>query len=98
MSPLWLLNVGDYSSVFQRIDLPILGDSGEYIGQMFAEVKARPSFIIERTINLKSTANSMSGIETLLNLKKFHGERVAPVCDCGPFFDAMATPSAPPSD
>jgi len=29
-----------------------LGILGEYIGQMFMEVKARPSFIIERTINL----------------------------------------------
>ncbi len=30
-----------------------LGILGEYIGQMFMEVKGRPSFIIERTINLK---------------------------------------------
>jgi glycosyltransferase involved in cell wall biosynthesis len=30
-----------------------LGILGEYIGQMFLEVKARPSFIIERTINLE---------------------------------------------
>ena len=30
-----------------------LGVIGEYIGQMFMEVKARPSFIIERTINIK---------------------------------------------
>ena len=30
-----------------------LGILGEYIGQMFMEVKARPSFIIERTINLE---------------------------------------------
>jgi len=29
-----------------------LGILGEYLGQMFLEVKARPSFIIERTINL----------------------------------------------
>ena len=29
-----------------------LGVLGEYIGQMFMEVKARPAFIIERTINL----------------------------------------------
>ena len=32
-----------------------LGSLGEYIGQMFMEVKARPSFIVERTINLKET-------------------------------------------
>ena len=32
-----------------------LGILGEYIGQMFMEVKARPSFIIERTINLEPT-------------------------------------------
>jgi glycosyltransferase involved in cell wall biosynthesis len=31
-----------------------LGILGEYIGQMFMEVKARPSFIIERTITLNS--------------------------------------------
>src|SRR5206468_12849675 len=30
-----------------------LGILGEYIGQMYMEVKARPSFIIERTINLE---------------------------------------------
>jgi dolichol-phosphate mannosyltransferase len=30
-----------------------LGILGEYIGQMFMEVKARPSFIIERTVNLE---------------------------------------------
>jgi len=30
-----------------------LGILGEYIGQMFMEVKARPPFIIERTINLE---------------------------------------------
>jgi glycosyltransferase involved in cell wall biosynthesis len=30
-----------------------LGILGEYIGQMFMEVKARPSFIIERTLNLE---------------------------------------------
>jgi polyisoprenyl-phosphate glycosyltransferase len=30
-----------------------LGILGEYIGQMFMEVKARPSFIIERTINIE---------------------------------------------
>jgi polyisoprenyl-phosphate glycosyltransferase len=30
-----------------------LGIPGEYIGQMFMEVKARPSFIIERTINVE---------------------------------------------
>jgi polyisoprenyl-phosphate glycosyltransferase len=29
-----------------------LGILGEYLGQMFLEVKARPTFIIERTINL----------------------------------------------
>jgi polyisoprenyl-phosphate glycosyltransferase len=29
-----------------------LGILGEYLGQMFMEVKARPTFIIERTINL----------------------------------------------
>jgi len=32
-----------------------LGILGEYIGQMFMEVKARPSFIVERTINLERT-------------------------------------------
>jgi polyisoprenyl-phosphate glycosyltransferase len=31
-----------------------LGILGEYIGQTFMEVKARPSFIIERTVNLES--------------------------------------------
>lgn len=30
-----------------------LGILGEYIGQMFMEVKARPSFVIERTVNLE---------------------------------------------
>jgi polyisoprenyl-phosphate glycosyltransferase len=30
-----------------------LGILGEYIGQMFMEVKGRPSFVIERTINLE---------------------------------------------
>jgi glycosyltransferase involved in cell wall biosynthesis len=30
-----------------------LGILGEYIGQMFIEVKGRPSFIIERTVNLE---------------------------------------------
>jgi len=33
-----------------------LGILGEYIGQMFMEVKARPPFIIERTINLDQTS------------------------------------------
>jgi glycosyltransferase involved in cell wall biosynthesis len=32
-----------------------LGILGEYIGQMFIEVKGRPSFIIERTVNLERT-------------------------------------------
>ena len=32
-----------------------LGVLGEYIGQIFLEVKARPSFVIERTINLEHT-------------------------------------------
>jgi polyisoprenyl-phosphate glycosyltransferase len=35
-----------------------LGILGEYIGQMFMEVKARPSFIVERTINLERTGKS----------------------------------------
>ena len=30
-----------------------LGILGEYIGQMFLEVKARPSFVVERTVNIK---------------------------------------------
>ena len=30
-----------------------LGILGEYIGQMFLEVKARPSFVVERTINFE---------------------------------------------
>ena len=30
-----------------------LGILGEYIGQMFMEVKGRPSFVIERTVNLE---------------------------------------------
>jgi len=30
-----------------------LGILGEYIGQMFLEVKARPSFVIERTVNVE---------------------------------------------
>jgi len=29
-----------------------LGILGEYLGQMFLEIKGRPSFIIERTVNL----------------------------------------------
>jgi polyisoprenyl-phosphate glycosyltransferase len=35
-----------------------LGILGEYIGQMFMEVKARPSFIVERTVNLERTQSS----------------------------------------
>jgi glycosyltransferase involved in cell wall biosynthesis len=35
-----------------------LGVLGEYIGQMFMEVKARPSFIVERTINIKAAQRS----------------------------------------
>jgi hypothetical protein len=35
-----------------------LGILGEYLGQMFMEVKARPSFIVERTINLERTEKS----------------------------------------
>jgi dolichol-phosphate mannosyltransferase len=35
-----------------------LGVLGEYIGQMFMEVKARPSFIVERTINIETTQTS----------------------------------------
>jgi dolichol-phosphate mannosyltransferase len=35
-----------------------LGVIGEYIGQMFMEVKARPSFIVERTINIETTQRS----------------------------------------
>jgi polyisoprenyl-phosphate glycosyltransferase len=35
-----------------------LGILGEYIGQMFMEVKARPAFVIERTINLDRTSGS----------------------------------------
>jgi glycosyltransferase involved in cell wall biosynthesis len=34
-----------------------LGILGEYIGQMFLEVKARPSFLIERTVNLEESAH-----------------------------------------
>jgi polyisoprenyl-phosphate glycosyltransferase len=34
-----------------------LGILGEYIGQMFMEVKARPPFIIERTVNLDRTSD-----------------------------------------
>jgi len=33
-----------------------LGILGEYIGQMFMEVKARPSFLIERTLNVEEHA------------------------------------------
>ena len=43
------------SAFLQRIVFLYLGILGEYIGQMFLEVKARPSFIVERTINLKTT-------------------------------------------
>jgi dolichol-phosphate mannosyltransferase len=32
-----------------------LGILGEYIGQMFLEVKDRPSFVVERTVNIKET-------------------------------------------
>jgi dolichol-phosphate mannosyltransferase len=35
-----------------------LGVLGEYIGQMFMEVKARPSFIVERTINIETVQRS----------------------------------------
>jgi len=35
-----------------------LGVLGEYIGQMFMEVKARPSFVVERTINIETTQRS----------------------------------------
>jgi polyisoprenyl-phosphate glycosyltransferase len=35
-----------------------LGVIGEYIGQMFMEVKARPSFVVERTINIKPIQGS----------------------------------------
>lgn len=35
-----------------------LGVLGEYLGQMFLEVKARPPFIVERTVNLQRTENS----------------------------------------
>jgi len=35
-----------------------LGVLGEYIGQTFMEVKARPSFIVERTINLETMHGS----------------------------------------
>ena len=35
-----------------------LGVLGEYIGQMFMEVKARPSFIVESTINIETTQRS----------------------------------------
>ena len=35
-----------------------LGVLGEYIGQMFMEVKGRPSFIVERTINIETTQRS----------------------------------------
>jgi polyisoprenyl-phosphate glycosyltransferase len=35
-----------------------LGVLGEYIGQMFMEVKGRPSFIVERTINLETAHKS----------------------------------------
>ena len=38
-----------------------LGVLGEYIGQMFIEVKARPSFIVERTINIETTERSDAG-------------------------------------
>jgi len=35
-----------------------LGILGEYIGQMFLEVKGRPSFLIERTVNLELSDSS----------------------------------------
>jgi polyisoprenyl-phosphate glycosyltransferase len=35
-----------------------LGILGEYIGQTFMEVKARPSFIIERTVNVEQSAGT----------------------------------------
>jgi polyisoprenyl-phosphate glycosyltransferase len=33
-----------------------LGILGEYLGQMFMEVKARPPFIVERTMNIHEPA------------------------------------------
>jgi len=33
-----------------------LGILGEYLGQMFMEIKARPSFIVERTMNVEEPA------------------------------------------
>ena len=45
----------------QRLDNVYLGVFGEYIGQMFIEVKARPSFIVERTINIETTQRSNEG-------------------------------------
>lgn len=38
-----------------------LGILGEYLGQMFMEVKARPSFVIERTINLEGNKSTDEG-------------------------------------
>jgi polyisoprenyl-phosphate glycosyltransferase len=35
-----------------------LGILGEYMGQMFLEVKARPSFVVERTINFEEPAKT----------------------------------------
>lgn len=34
-----------------------LGVLGEYIGQIFMEVKGRPSFLVERTLNLRQNGN-----------------------------------------